>query len=486
MENLTEEVKEINEKNDIFGTYQKAKSICDFLELETNKEILDMNNLIAIYGPWGSGKSCLMKTIYNNLDKNKFNVIWFNTWKYEKDDNLAYSLFKYIIKDNYLEKIKEQGSNFLSIAYGIFKSLAKGVEVNLDISNIKMGLDVLNIKPGEVLDEAERQDKIINENINKQKCLWEKIEEFEDEFKSIKFKGNKKLVVFLDDLDRCESENIITLISAIKLLLSINKKIIFIIGIDRTAVTLALKNKYNNDYNKADEYLEKIFSITFDLINNIQTENFLKYINEITGLDENNAKLILDFFEVIHFTNARYVKKVLRKYYLMKNYLKSKEIDLNNVYNIILILYIIILNIYHSDEYKYIIRKDKEKIYENIILFYYDNNGIKKQGRYSSYEINCDINYNNNENENYNINGLLERFSSYKIMNNEVRGTMYMNRKAIINLKNWLGAFEDNNICNEFIKFIISDSDNLKNLMKDNEFDDEKILNLLNIINDII
>ena len=152
MENLTEEVKEINEKNDIFGTYQKAKSICDFLELETNKEILDMNNLIAIYGPWGSGKSCLMKTIYNNLDKNKFNVIWFNTWKYEKDDNLAYSLFKYIIKDNYLEKIKEQGSNFLSIAYGIFKSLAKGVEVNLDISNIKMGLDVLNIKPGEVLD----------------------------------------------------------------------------------------------------------------------------------------------------------------------------------------------------------------------------------------------------------------------------------------------------------------------------------------------
>ncbi len=368
MDNLTEEVKEINEQNDIFGTYQKAKSICDFLELETNKEILDMNNLIAIYGPWGSGKSCLMKTIYNNLDKNKFNVIWFNTWKYEKDDNLAYSLFKYIIKDNYLEKIKEQGSNFLSIAYGIFKSLAKGVEVNLDISNIKMGLDVLNIKPGEVLDEAERQDKIINENINKQKCLWEKVEEFEDEFKRIKFKGDKKLVVFLDDLDRCESENIITLISAIKLLLSINKKIIFIIGVDRTAVTLALKNKYNNDYNKADEYLEKIFSITFELINNIQENNFIKYIKNIIGLHENNVKLILDFFEAIHFTNSRHVKKVLRKYYLMKNYLKTKGIDVYDVYNIILILYIVILNMYYSDEYKYIIRKDK-KMFMTILYY---------------------------------------------------------------------------------------------------------------------
>ena len=30
-------------------------------------------------------------------------------------------------------------------------------------------------------------------------------------------------------------------------------------GIDKKAVTLALQNKYNNDFNKADEYLEKIF-----------------------------------------------------------------------------------------------------------------------------------------------------------------------------------------------------------------------------------
>ena len=170
------------------------------------------------------------------------------------------------------------------------------------------------------------------------------------------------MVVFLDDLDRCESDNIITVISAIKILLSINKNIIFIIGVDKTAVTLALKNKYNNDYNKADEYLEKIFSITFEIIDNMQTQNFLKYINEVTGLEEKNAELILNFFEAIHFTNARKIKKVLRKYYFIKKYLNDKGIDTNDNRNILLILYIIILNIYHSDEYKYIIRRDKEKL----------------------------------------------------------------------------------------------------------------------------
>ena len=326
MDNLIEEIKEINEDNDIFGTYQKAKSICDFLELDSNKEILEKNNLLAIYGPWGSGKSCLMKTIYNNLDHNKFDVAWFDTWKYEKDDNLAYSLFKYIGKDKFFNKLQEKGSNVLSNAYGIFKSLSKGVEINLGI---------LNLKPGEALEEAENEDKKIRENISNQKCLWEKIEEFENAFQDIKPNNNKRLVIFLDDLDRCESENIITLISTIKLLLSINKNIIFIVGVDKNAVTLALKNKYGNDYNKADEYLEKIFSITFDLINNIQTKNFLAYIIQITELDENSVGLILDFFESIQFTNARHVKKVLRKYYLMKIYLKEKGIDIKDKRNVL-------------------------------------------------------------------------------------------------------------------------------------------------------
>lgn len=124
----------------------------------------------------------------------------------------------------------------------------------------------------------------------------------EEAFANITFDNNKKLVVFLDDLDRCESENIITLISAIKLLLSINKNIIFIIGLDKKAVTLALRNKYNNDYNKADEYLEKIFPINIELTNNLQNNQLLNYISNTTNLSIIDSKLILDF-------NARHIKK---------------------------------------------------------------------------------------------------------------------------------------------------------------------------------
>ena len=67
-----------------------------------------------------------------------------------------------------------------------------------------------------------------------------------------------------------------------------------------------------------------------------------------------------------------------------------------------------------------------------------------------------------------------------------MKSAFYLNGEAHNDYENWLNIFEDNNICSEFIKFIISDSYNFKNIITDNQFDDEKVINILNIINDII
>ena len=60
-----------------------------------------------------------------------------------------------------------------------------------------------------------------------------------------------------------------------------------------------------------------------------------------------------------------------------------------------------------------------------------------------------------NNGEQYNINGLLVRFSSYKIMNNEIRSMIYVSGEAHTDLANWLGAFEENNNMNNNVKKII-------------------------------
>lgn len=150
---LIENVKEINSENDIFGTYQKAISITEFIELDENEKLLSENNLIAIYGEWGTGKSCLMKTIASKLNKQKYDISWFDTWKYEHDDNLAYSLFKFIGQERFLEQPKIK--TILKNVYDIFQSLTNGIELNYG---------PLNLKPGEVINKADELSREKSEN----------------------------------------------------------------------------------------------------------------------------------------------------------------------------------------------------------------------------------------------------------------------------------------------------------------------------------
>ena len=450
---IIEDVKILSDENDMYGAKEKALSIVEFIELEANRKLLSKNNLIAIYGRWGTGKSSLLKTVEQNLDKKKFKTIWFDTWKNEKDDNLPYSLFKFIIKDKIGEIVLEKGKSFLKGAYGIFKCLSSGIHFNVSLPPTENGTAEIEFNPDDIFNTAEEQIQKIDENEDL-KCLWEKIDDFEKDFSKITF-GEKRLVVFLDDLDRCESENIIALLSSIKLLLSCNPNIIFVMGIDKEAVTLALQNKYHNNFNKADEYLEKLFPINFTMPNKVKERKTVEYISSVTALSIEDSQKIFDFLMKIKFNNPRHLKKVFRKYYIIKLNLWNRGIDIENVYMIIFILYMIILNNFYENEYNCLVNKDKSKLYKNVLLKS-SKDGISIL--YNSREKVMMCKYKKNE---IDILALVEKISPYKLEKSvlDVRG--YVGSPILINVSNWLLLFEDN-ICINFIEFILENIEMLE------------------------
>ncbi|MCI5126737.1 MAG: hypothetical protein D3925_20225, partial [Candidatus Electrothrix sp. AR5] len=79
-----------------------------------------------------------------------------------------------------------------------------------------------------------------------------------------KLSDKARLVIFVDDLDRCEEEAIVRLLEAIKLYLG-SQRCLFVLGLDDNAVMEALKRHWNRPEDANREYLEKLFQATLSV-----------------------------------------------------------------------------------------------------------------------------------------------------------------------------------------------------------------------------
>lgn len=361
--NLTEEPIILNETNDFLGSLEKANSIAKFIKADS--ELLSKNNMIAIYGEWGNGKSSLMKTIAEKLENDKYEKIWIDMWKEESD----YSNLSIKILNKILEKIKLDDTTRKGLLQA-FIILGKGINVNIPLVSYDME---------KAFEQLEKEIDPSNNMDNFIKTFQEKVKKYIE-------KKNKKIIVFIDDLDRCNSDNMLNIIYNIKLLLSV-QDVIFIFGIDKNAVSLALMNKYNNEINKAESFLDKIFPISFNMPNKaLNLSLFLKTIFQ--GLDENKINEIEKFLTEINFINPRKLKKVFFRYLLIRKYLIEKQLlDEEKVWSIIWVLFFIIESEFEQKNYIHMIDNNKIDLLSSKLELDTSRTSTKRKVAFSDFEI---------------------------------------------------------------------------------------------------
>ena len=357
-------LKELDQESDLFDILKKLEFIKLFLETETN--YLKENNMIVLYGNWGSGKTSLINSIKEQINKKNYKPVIFNAWRYEKDENLAYSLFEFLLDELHITvKVQKKIRKVASI---LLKGSLKSIKV---IGNI-----------------VSEYEKYLNK-VSSEKSLYKKIAKFEKEFNSIlesTLKDNKLLLVFVDDLDRCNPENILDLLSSIKLFFTLGEesslnepksRVIYFCGLDKDAVIKAAELKYR-DKIKGEEFLEKIFDTSFYMPKNYNTENFV----EKSQLFEEQKSIISKFLNSIKFTNPRHLKKIFNKFQLIslikENFANEfgeliPEIIRNKkgyIFDTILVLFFLILYEFHYQKYEEI--KAYENKFENYIDYLVD------------------------------------------------------------------------------------------------------------------
>jgi len=92
------------------------------------------------------------------------------------------------------------------------------------------------------------------------------LERFRDQFARIvaSLPESGRVVIFVDDLDRCGPDQALGLLDAIKIFLDV-PNCVFVLGIDRSIIQQALVKKYPEDPVAQREYLSKIVQLPFQL-----------------------------------------------------------------------------------------------------------------------------------------------------------------------------------------------------------------------------
>lgn len=276
----------------------------------TNKD-LPTPLTIGINGEWGSGKTTLIKTIKQNISTMQNGVscadimyIDFNAWAAEKTDILA-SLFQEISKS--LQKTQCDDSQ-------IKKFKQSWTPLFADIALRKWGGGMTYKDAKKHFEEPPLSAKNISTQISE-------------------ILGEKRLIIFIDDLDRCHASNILELLETIKNILDITN-LIFCITVDMKQIERAWELRYNSNTGKMEgkEYIEKLFPMLFSLPPKTD-DDVGKYLNSLITLNDKYSELRLHLIKSLT-NNPRKIKRMLNIiFFLIQNY-NFDDYDFNAESNI--------------------------------------------------------------------------------------------------------------------------------------------------------
>jgi sulfatase modifying factor 1 len=240
---------------------------------------------IGIFGQWGQGKTSMLQQIKKRLDeletKNEKEIltVWFNPWQFTGEEHIIIPFFHTLV--SYLEdfnekkgkKVSERFVGFLKELAHVPVALAYGMEGKIKIPLL---LET-KFKFKDVIDEARRKkEEIDNESEPEMKKLvndyesmyYRLISRLQDASEDLKL----KIVVFIDDLDRCLPEKGVELLEGLKVLLDLSG-FVFVIGVAREVVEQGIRVRYRELYSEGgrgftfleQDYLDKIIQFPLTL-----------------------------------------------------------------------------------------------------------------------------------------------------------------------------------------------------------------------------
>jgi hypothetical protein len=309
---------------------------------------------IGIFGGWGSGKTTLMNAIRAALMEDSLVVVEFNAWRFEREpqvlvpllDTIRFALVRW--SESRDRNTREKIRSIANRIGRVVRALATGLSAQVGLpGTAKVSYDV-----GTALDALSSS----GEPESAQSLYVAAFQELESAFGEFRTGGVTRVVVFVDDLDRCLPGNALDLLESMKLFFDL-PGFVFVVGLDEDVVQRAVRAKFaelDRHLSTRDEqeliaasltsqrlgreYIKKIFQVPYSLPAMIpqQLDDLLEAMYKEAGLGADQLgdlrKRVRPYLECVAIqrrVNPREVKRFINAYTLQA--LVRPELDPDTV-----------------------------------------------------------------------------------------------------------------------------------------------------------
>lgn len=360
-------------------TFADFKPALQSLVLEANTPLT-----VGVYGSWGSGKTSLLHMLYEAIEAQGLpyvRAVWFTAWKYDHHPSLWRAFMLRVIdalyprQDEPRNKPRQERPRLLNPTdpqqekqIALLDRLETSVYQPVDWQEMgrwmvdwlqlgKAGLGLAAEVAKVFIPGAELAAKLLEDDKqlgpNDQALLKREIhaahrhqlleqEQFEDAFAEaiqaiLTADGQAgRLIIFVDDLDRCLPEKAVQVLEAIKLFLSA-PGVVFVLGMDREVIQRGIEAHYRDYFRpdpatdrpelpiRGDSYLQKLVQIPFHLppLSLTDMQSFLVSLEKEGG--PALSALTRGVFAQGLFPNPRLVKQTLNIFQLLRQVAAARQ-----------------------------------------------------------------------------------------------------------------------------------------------------------------
>ena len=273
---------------------------------------------IGVQGEWGSGKTSLLNQIWSKLeefnqehdDDENFLQIWVNSWEHSLlcspeecllkiVNEIIHELLAADVDKSKKDKVKDGVQNLMKGALRIGSSLAAGSAGQATV------------------------DSFFSENANSIKELRVQLKALVEEIRELETNPYQRVVVYVDDLDRIEPRDAVSILELLKNIFNI-KDCVFVLAIDYQVVVKGLKEKFGDPTPENEwefrSFFDKIIQLPFTMpMGSYDIGKYVKsLLKDIQYNEELDEELIESLVTLSIGTNPRSIKRLINSLSLIK------------------------------------------------------------------------------------------------------------------------------------------------------------------------